>query len=370
MDNTLSPPPLAEVSPDPATPMDSCPPASKMISPRHSPPVNILSSNHPAGERLPPTPRQSKNSKRGLKSKKPSLLAESSTYPSASELEKGGSSRVRLRGNEPSNSGRVQGLPPQSPIKEKPTPPAEMVMINLKKASDQKPSKKNQNAKKDDDDEWRLEPQLPDDMRRWGAFSDSLSTFPKRDAKLRRSRVIRKDAVARMLRFLVARMDSLDSASDSSSCRNCRKVVLSIKETINKPCEDLPLPEEPVPLPEGDSISGAESPPHHPESSYISCPFNGSPACPCGGDEFLDVILPEGSVLNPDHPAHQDHSTRTFLHTKPDSESSPRDLPVEEGVPTINDPQVPHSPTIEIDIANPSALDWNDSADSVLETSL
>ena len=160
--------------------MDSCPPASKMVFRRRSPPVTILSSNHPAGERLPPTSRQSKNPKRGLKSKKPSLLAESSTYPPASELEKGGSSRVRLRGNEPSNSGRVQGLPPQSPIKEKPTPPAEMVMINLKRASDQKPSKKNHPAKKDDDDEWRLEPQLPDDMRRWGLFPTASQPSPSK----------------------------------------------------------------------------------------------------------------------------------------------------------------------------------------------
>ena len=370
MDNTPSPPPPAEVSSDPAAPMDSCPPASKTASPRHSPPVDILSSNHPAGERFPPPSRQSKNHKRGLKSKKPLLHAEPSTFSSASESEKGGSSRVRLRGGERSNSGRVQGLPPPSPTTEKPTPPAELVMTNLKKASGQKPPKKKHLTKQDDEDEWRIEPELPDDMRKWGAFSDSLSIFPKRDPKLKRSRVIRKDAVARMLRFLVARMDAIDSASDSSSCRNYRKVVFNLKETIDKPCEDLPPPKEPVPLPEGDFISGACSPPHYLEAGYTVCPINGSPACPCTGEEFLDVIIPEGSVLNPHYPAHQDHSIRTLLPTKPGSESSPKDLHVEGGTPTNDDPQVPYSLSEENDIANPSALSWNDSADSVLETSL
>ena len=38
-------------------------------------------------------------------------------------------------------------------------------MTNLKKASSQKPPKKKHLPKQDDEDEWKLEPELPDDMR-------------------------------------------------------------------------------------------------------------------------------------------------------------------------------------------------------------
>ena len=256
-------------------------------------------------------------------------------------------------------------------------------MTNLKKASSQKPPKTTHLPKQDDEDEWKLEPELPDDMRMWGAFSDNLATFPKRDTKLKRSRFIRKDAVARMLRFLVSRMNTIDSASDSSSCRNCRKVVLSIKETIVKPCEDLPLSKEPVPLPEEDFISGTESPPHLFKSDYTSCPYSAlwpdKSVCPCIGDSLLDGTIPEDSVLNPHHPAHQDHSAKTLPPTEPGSKSSQQDLHVERRTPTSDDPPFPYSLpeendianlSEENDIANPSALSWNDSEDSVLEASL
>ena len=174
MNNISSPLPHAEVSSDPAAPMDSCPPASKMTSPRHSRPIDIPSANHPGGERFPLPSHQSKSQKHGINSKKPSPLAESSTPPSASELEKVGGSRVRFRRNGRPSSGRAQGIPPPSPSTEKPTPPEELVMTNLKKASGQKPTKKKHLPKQDDEDEWKLEPELPDDMRMWGTFSDSL----------------------------------------------------------------------------------------------------------------------------------------------------------------------------------------------------
>jgi hypothetical protein len=220
-------------------------------------------------------------------------------------------------------------------------------------------------------------------MRMWGTFSDSLATFPKRDTKLKRNRFIRKDAVARMLRFLISRMNNLDSASDPSSCRNCRKVVLSIKEKIVKPCEDLPSSKEPVPLPEEDSISGTESPPHLFESDYTSCPYSAlwpdKSVCPCIGDSLLDGVIPEDSVLNPHHPVHQDHPAKTLPPTEPGSNSSQPEPHVEKRTPTSDDPPFSFSLSEENDIANlseendiahPLTLGWNESGDVVLEANL
>ena len=256
-------------------------------------------------------------------------------------------------------------------------------MTNLKKAPGQKPPKKKHLPKQDDEDEWKLEPELPDDMRMWGTFSDSLASFPKHDTKLRRSRFIRKDAVARMLRYLVSRTNTIDLASDPSSCRNCRKVVLSIKETIDKPCEDPPSSKEPVPSTEEDSISGTESPPHLFESDCTSCPYSalwpGKSACPCIRESLLDGIIPENSIFNPHHPAHQDHSAKTLPPSEPGSNSSQQDLHVKGRMPTSNDPPFPNSLSEENDIAylseedgiaHPLTLGWNESRDVVLEANL
>jgi hypothetical protein len=381
MNNTSNPPPHAEASPDPEAPMDSCSPAPKIPLPRRSRPAHIPSDNHPCGGRPPLPSHQPKSQKHGTKSKKPLPPSEPSTPPSASESGKvGGSVRSRRSGRP--RPRRTQGFPLPSPSTEKPTPPDESAMTNLEKASNQMPSKKKHLPKQDDEDEWKLEPELPDDMRLWGTFSDNLAIFPKRDNKLKKSRFIRKDAVFRMLRFLISRTNNLDSASNPSYCCNCREVVLSIKEEIVKKYKDPPSSKKPVSLPEEDPISGTESPPHFFESDYPSCPYSalgpGKSVCPCISDSLLDGILPEDAVLNPHHPAHQDHPAKTLPPNEPGSNSSPPEPHVERGAPTngglspsLSFPEKNDIANLseENDIAHSPTFSWNDSGDVALEAS-
>ena len=256
-------------------------------------------------------------------------------------------------------------------------------MTNPEKASNQMPFKKKHLPRQDDEYEWRLEPKLPDDMRLWGTFSDDLAIFPKHDNKRKRSQFIRKDAVFRMLRFLISRTNNLDLASNPSYCCNCREVVLSIKEEIVKKHQDPPSSKKPLPSPEEDPISETESPPHFFESYYPSCPYGAlwpdKSVCPCIRDSLLGGIIPEDDVLNPLHPAHRDHPAKILPPIDPGSSSSPPEPHVERGAPTRGDlsPSLsfPEKNDIanlseENDIAHSPTFNWNDSGDVTLEASL
>ena len=209
--NPSNPPPHAEVSPESAALIDPCPPALKKPPPRRNRPAHIPSDNHPFGERSPLPSHQPKSQKHEIKSKKLLPSSEPSDPSSAPESEKV-RTPVRFRRGGRSRRGRNRRIPPPSPSIEKLTPPDESEMTNLEKASNQRPAKKKHVPKLNDENDWRLEPELPDDMRLWRTFSDSLAIFPQHDNKVKGTDT-RKDAVFRMLRFLISSTNNIGSPS-------------------------------------------------------------------------------------------------------------------------------------------------------------
>jgi hypothetical protein len=251
-------------------------------------------------------------------------------------------------------------------------------MTNLEKASNQRPAKKKHVPKLNDENDWRLEPELPDDMRLWRTFSDSLAIFPQHDNKVKGTDT-RKDAVFRMLRFLISSTNNIGSPSTPPYCCNCRGVVLGVKEEIVKKIVDLPLSKELVPPPDEDPIPGMESPPHFFESdSPCLCGSAFGPdesVCSCVINNILDDIIPEGAVPDPHLSAPQDHPAKTLPPIDPGSNSSPPEPHAKKEAPANDDSSPSLSFPKKNDIANLSeendiTYHWNDSGDVTPETSL
>ena len=266
---------------------------------------------------------------------------------------------------------RFQTIPPRRtpevpalslPI-ENSIPPAKLVVTNPKKASSQKPPKKKHQP--DDEDEWKVEPELPGDMRMWWPFSDHLATFPKRDPK-KKGRFIRKDEVARMLRFLISRLGNIDLASNPSSCCNCRKAVTRIEEAVVKPGEDLPPPKKPVPIPEEDLTPTLPSS-HLPKFDYRALwPDKTRLGI---GNSLVEEMIPEDMVPGPHHSPCEDNpakllpptegpkSSQTKPHVEgrtPNRPSLPPPLPLPLDADAANPPE-------EDNILHPPAVNWKDS---------
>ena len=244
MESSSSPPPPVDPSPDPTTTKNSPAPPSAASTP----PSGRTDTHSPLPQGL------SRSQKRWLKAKKSPLPTEPQSLASEPKQAKSRGLYKGSREDSRSSPGTAHGPPPQSLTKDQSTHPGPMVQRSTKPTPSKKSTKKTHPVNQDIPDDWKLEPELPEDMRKWAPFLDSLSEVPKRDSRTKRSRVNRRDAQARMLRFLVSYVTSMNSPSrltgtcppqDQSVantdppppaiCHKCQEGVRGMKQVTKEP---------------------------------------------------------------------------------------------------------------------------------------